>query len=126
MGHYYTGRPVGGTLVLGLAGGALAAGLLVKNVTIECVNVPPPGQECAPTDIHDKMTERPYLLPSLGIAATVTIIGAVDALLKARRRRGEIRALTGELTAAGPRLRLPSLSARGAKVDLNLLRVTFN
>jgi hypothetical protein len=126
MGHYYTGRPVGGTLVLGLAGGALAAGLLVKNVTIECVNTPPPGQECAPTDVHDKITERPYLLPSLGIAATVTIIGAIDALLKARRRRGEIQALTGELTAAGPRLRLPSVSNRGAKVDFNLLRVTFN
>lgn len=126
MGHYYTGRPLGGTLVLGLAGGAIAGGLLVKTVTIECVNAPPPGQDCAPTDVHDKITERPYLLPGLGVAAAVTIIGAVDALLKARRRRGEVQALTGELTASGPRLRPPSVSTRGAKVDFNLFRVTFN
>ena len=125
MGHYYTGRPVVGTLVLGLAGGAIATGLMVKSVTVTCVNQPPSGQSCAPTDVHDRSVERPYLLPSLGVAATVTIVGAIDALVKARRHRREIQALTGDTTASGPRLRLPSVSARNAQVDLNLLRVTF-
>lgn len=124
VGHYYSGRPIGGTVVLALAGGAMATGLFVKDVTVVCVSEPPPGQDCPPTDVHDRITERPLLLPSMGVAAAVTLLGAIDALVKARRRRNEV--IGGATTvAAGPTLRAPSVSARGARIDLSLLRVTF-
>ncbi|MGD8289636.1 MAG: tetratricopeptide repeat protein, partial [Gemmatimonadota bacterium] len=41
MGQYYTGRPIAGTLVLAAAGGAIAAGFMVKKVTVRCLNTPP-------------------------------------------------------------------------------------
>lgn len=125
MGQYYTGRPLGGTLVLALAGGAAATGLLRKNIDVICYNEVPPGEPCPPAEIVREITERPLLLPGLAVAAAVTLMGAIEARVKAKRRRAELDAITGERTASRPRLRLPSVTTRGRRVDLNLLRITF-
>lgn len=126
MGHYYTGRPVGGTVTLALAGGAIAAGLLFKNITTLCTNDVPAGEMC-PTDlVHDEITERPYIMPAVGIAAAVTVIGAIEALVRARQRRAQAEALIAPVDpGTGPRLLAPSVSTCGNRVEVNLLRVTF-
>ena len=126
MGHYYTGRPRGGTVVFALTGGALAAGLFIQDVTVVCLNDVPAGEQCPSAQVVEEVADRPFLLPSLGVAAAVTIIGAVDAMVRARSVRRQVEEINGPRTATGPRLAPPSLSSRGRRVDLNLLRVTFN
>jgi hypothetical protein len=125
MGHYYTGRPLAGTMTLAAAGGAAAAGLLFKNITTICLDDVPNGQACPPDMVVDEITERPYLWYGIGVAAAVTITGAIDALLKAKRRRDVTEAIAEPGEETGPRIRLPTVSTRGGRVDLNLVRVTF-
>lgn len=127
MGHYYTRRPLGGSLVLAVTTGVIAAGFIFKDVTVECVT-DPMGMVCPPEDVVGESTDRPLLLPALGVAAAVTLIGAIDAFVRAKGNRDEAIAITGgpeDTVASGWRLRPPSVSARGDRVDLNLVRVSF-
>lgn len=128
MGHYYSGRTLGGTVVLSLAAGAVAAGVMVKEVTVRCLN-PGQGGDCAPGDIVDESTRRPYLVPAIGAAAAVTVIGAVEAFLRARGRRADAAAESaGTPTAArpsGPSLSGPHVAARRGRVDVALLSLSF-
>jgi tetratricopeptide (TPR) repeat protein len=87
-GQFYTGRPVLGTTVLGLAGGALAAGLLYERTTVRC-RVADPGDTCPPDQIASTTTERPYMVPAIGVAAGVTLIAAIEAAIRAGRIRRE-------------------------------------
>lgn len=123
MGQYYTGRNSMGTIVLGAAVGAVAAGFFVKEVTIRCLQVPPSGSECPPSDIVDETTDRPYLAPALGVAAAVTIGAAVEAWLGARRRRADQEA--GIVPQDGVGFAAPSISTDGERLDLNLLTLRF-
>lgn len=131
MGHYYSGRPIGGTVTLVAAGSALAAGLMFKNVTTYCVEDAPAGGTCPPELTTGEETERPYLWYGIGAAAAVTIGGAIEALIDARHRRAEAEAITGSETEPGddrddgPVLDLPSVTTSGSRVDLNLLTVRF-
>ncbi len=125
MGHYYTGRPRGGTLTLGLAVGAATAGFLFKNITVVCLDASPSLQTCPPELIVGEVTEKPYVAYGLGIAAAITVIGAIDALRQAKRRRAEAEAIAVPQSRTGPQLGLPTVSFRGSRIDLNLLRVTF-
>lgn len=125
MGHYYTGRPVGGTVILSLAVGVAAVAILSKDITTLCVNEVPPGEVCPPELIVGEITDKPFLLPGLGIAAAVTLIGAIDALLKARGRRAEAEAIGAPQPATGPQIGLPTVTTRGNRVELNLLRIIF-
>jgi tetratricopeptide (TPR) repeat protein len=122
MGHYYTGRSIGGTVVLALAGAAVASGFLVQDVTVRCLNTPPPGQSCPLGEVLDETSERPYLVPALGAAGAITLIGAIEAFVRARGRRAEQAAAVEELTSSfsvsGPSIRL-----RGGRVELSLLTV---
>lgn len=131
MGHYYTGRPIGGTVTLVVAGSALAAGLMYKNITTYCVQDVPAGGTCPPGSTIAEETERPYLWYGIGAAAAVTIAGAIEALIDARQRRAQAEAITGSGTETnddpdgGPVLDLPSVTTSGSRVDLNLLTVRF-
>lgn len=131
MGHYYSDRPVGGTVTLVAAGGALAAGLMFKNITTYCVEDAPAGGACPPELIVAEETERPYLWYGIGAAAVVTIGGAIEALIDARHRRAEAERMTGSGAEPGadhddgPVLDLPSLTTSGSRVDLNLLTLRF-
>lgn len=132
MGHYYTGRPVVGTVTLATAGSALAAGMMFRNITTLCVDEVPPGGTCPPGAVVGEIQERPYFWYGVGIAAAVTLVGAVDALLDARARRAEADLIMGvpdedegPESSSGIALALPRLEAHGAHVDVSLLRFTF-
>ena len=124
MGHYYTGRPMVGTLTLAGAAAALAAGMMFKNITTLCVQDVPDGASCPDELVVDEITERPYLWHGIGVAAAITVVGAVDALLRARSRRDEAEAIAGP--AEGPTVSLrPTVTSRGSRVNVGLLSVRF-
>jgi len=125
MGHYYTARPKAGTLTLAAAGGAVVAGFMFKNITTVCLTDVPEGQPCPPDLVVDELTERPYKLYGIVIGVAVTIAGAVEAMLKAKRRRTTAEAIATPPDVTGPQIGLPTVSVRGLRVDFNLFRVTF-
>jgi len=125
MGHYYTGRPLGGTVTLVAAGASIASGFMVKEVTTLCLGEVASGAACPDDLIVDELTRRPYALYGLGIAAVITVVGAIEASLKARRRRAEAETIRGPRPVPGVSLGLPTVSTSGGRLDLNLVRVTF-
>lgn len=126
MGQYYTGRSLGGTIVLAAAAGAVATGFLVKKVTVTCYEVPPNGAACPPDRVVAENTERPYLVPALGAAAAVTLVGAIEAFIRARGRRSEQAEAVDELRAQDRvSLSPPSVRVRDGRVDVNVLALRF-
>jgi len=124
MGQYYSGRTLGGTVVLGVAGSAMAVGLLYKEVTVVCLT--PTAGDCPPGQVVSETTSRPYLAPAIGAAAAVMVIGAIEAFVRARNRREEVAGALDPVTAArGPTLSGPSVAVRGDRVDVSLFAVTF-
>ncbi len=88
-GQFYSGRPWPGVGVLAAAAGAIATGLLVREVTVRCVGSTEPGGSCPPDQVVGRRTSRPHLGLALGVAAGVSAIGAVEAFLRARSARGD-------------------------------------
>jgi len=126
MGQYYSDRGVGGSIVLGSAVAALAAGVAYREVTVRCLRDVSGGGDCAPGDIVDETTDRPLLLPALGLVAAVTLGGAVEAWVRARQRRAEqARDGAPEPGGGGFALSGPSVSSNGAAVDLRFFSLTF-
>jgi len=126
MGQYYTGRGVSGTVILTLAGAAVAAGLLVQDVTVRCLNTPPAGAPCPPGEIVEEISDRPYLMPAIGAAAAVTLAGAIEAFFRARGRRTEqAEAIDNLASTNGISLSGPSVAMRGARVDVNVFGLRF-
>jgi tetratricopeptide (TPR) repeat protein len=125
MGQFYSGRALGGFTVLGLAGGAIAAGFLIKEIETLCVGSVQSGGDCPPDRIIGENTNKPYLTHSLIAAGVVSLIGAVEAFLKVR---GEDSAGEGELLSidvGNVRIGAPSLYANGPRLNMSLLKVTF-
>ncbi|MDA0329876.1 MAG: hypothetical protein O2958_12825 [Gemmatimonadetes bacterium] len=125
MGHFYIGRPARGTLTLAAASGALAAGLFFKKITTLCLQDVAIGASCPSDLIVAELTERPYFWQGVAVGAAVTVVGAIDALLSARRRRAETATISDQEGNAGPRIGGPTMSARGGQVDVNLIRLMF-
>jgi tetratricopeptide (TPR) repeat protein len=123
-GQFSTGRPFGGFAALMLAGGAAAAGFLVEEVTVRCLQPVGSGGECPEGQIFDEKVDQPYLIPALAVAGAISVIAAVEAFVKARGRAATIPV---QITSAprGPRLVAPRVIVRGSRVDFNLLRITF-
>ncbi len=118
MGHFYTKRPAKGFVYLTLAGGAAAAGVLYRETTIVC-GTPTVEGECPPGSVLDEETERPYLWTGVGVAALVTVWGAVDAYRGAKAMHSGHRALAAIGGSEGPRLGLPGIG--GARAPALLL-----
>lgn len=78
MGHFYTGRPGLGALVLATAGGSAAVGIFYTDVEIDCLSIPENGR-CPPSQVADERTTRPLLVPGLAAAGVVTVLGALHA-----------------------------------------------
>jgi hypothetical protein len=125
MGQFYSGRALGGVSVLALAGGAVAAGFLIEEVTVRCLDQVPSGQECPPNRIIDQTTDKPFLAASLGVAAVVTVVGAVEAFIKAKRMRFGQPVESALLDLGPARVVAPTVTARGGNLDLNLVRLSF-
>lgn len=125
MGQLYTGRTGFGLATLAVAGGAAAAALLIRDVEVRCLDVPPPGEECPPGRVLDENEKRPYLVPGLAVAGGVMLAAAVEAFVHARRGNGspgDAMSLgrVGPVDLAGP-----ALSADGDRLRIRVLRVGF-
>lgn len=124
MGQYYSGRGVGGSVVLASAVTALTVGLTYKEVTVRCLSDVTGGEDCPPGDIIDETTERPLLGPALGVVAAVTVVAAVEAWIRARQARAEQR----EDAAPDPGgfgLSGPSLRPNGQALDFSFFSLRF-
>ncbi len=73
MAQFRTGNPVLGTVVLGGAGAALAAGLLSTRTVVRCGADADP---CPSGSILSEETERPLLVPGMAAAVGITALGA--------------------------------------------------
>jgi tetratricopeptide (TPR) repeat protein len=124
MGQYYSGRSLTGTVVLSLAAGAVAAGILYKEVTVHCLT--PSAGSCAPEQVIDETSRRPYFWPAIGVAGAVTAAGAIEAFLRARSTRDEVDAARQPVSEArGLTFEGPAVSARRGRIDLALLVMRF-
>jgi tetratricopeptide (TPR) repeat protein len=125
MGQFYSSRPLGGFTVLGLAGAAVATGFLVEKVTVRCLGVVSSGDDCPPDRVLGETSEQPYMMAALGVAAVVTVAGAIEAFVKAKRfQSGLVREPEPEELGRFRLLR-PSIIAHGRRIDLQLVRVAF-
>lgn len=127
LGQIYAGKPGRGVLVLGAAAGALAFGVLHETISVECLSVPV-DNFCPQDDIVSEEADRPYLVPALGAALALTVIGAIDAFTAARganRRAAEDVRGSSSVGAPGPRLEPPSLAATPSRIRLEIVRVRF-
>lgn len=123
-GQFRTERPLLGVLVLGVAGGAIAAGVLQREVNVACLSTPTNG-ECPADQILSTTTERPYLVPAIGVAAAVTLVGAIEGFLAARRSNGEPAVRRSDAAATiGPRLGL-RLGGPAPAVEVAWFRLSF-
>lgn len=117
-GQFYTGRPGFGAAVTAIAGGALAAGLLYERTTIQCRDAL--ATECPEELIAGRETDRPLLVPAIGVAAGVALAAAVEAALHARGRRA-----APAPRGAGPSVQAPRLQYDGSALQLELVRLDF-
>ena len=128
LGEFYVDRPGRGVFFLGGAGGALAWGILSTKVIEDCLVQPSAGQTCPPAQLVGTTTERPYLVPGLGIAAALSLIGAIDAYVgaKSARRPGTASGAGTDPTVSvwpwNAGLRPRPVNGR---VEVDLLRIRF-
>jgi tetratricopeptide (TPR) repeat protein len=126
MGQFYTQRPRRGAAALATATFFIAAGALIREVTVLCVEQVPEGEPCPPGLVVEEVTERPYLGVGIGLAAVVTIGAAVEAYLFAKKAREENLAILGtEETEGGLDVGMPTVSARGSQFDFTFVRYRF-
>jgi hypothetical protein len=85
-GELYVQRPLRGLAVMGLAGGAAAAGLLIERLEQDCRSIPQDGV-CPPEDILGERRTKPYRTAGITAAVLITLLGAVDAALAAQPTR---------------------------------------
>ena len=128
MGQYYAGRPLTGTATLIGAGAALAAAIMIQDITVLCVDDPPSGQPWPEEAMVAAVTERPYLAVGVGVAAAVTIAGAIEAYLSAKRARAANAELFGPVVETGDEgltVGLPEISGGRGRVDFSFVRYRF-
>ena len=128
LGQFYTGRPLPGVLLASAFGGALAFGVLSESTTIECLGVVS-GDSCQGNALSTTV-ERPYLLPGVGMAVAVAVVGALDAARGARRanERANQVAVAGDggpVQSDRPRLVMPAVLPRPDGVAVEILRLRF-
>ena len=131
MGQFYSGRPLGGLTVLALAGGAVAAGFLIEEVHVRCLNPVGPGASCPPDEVVARRTERRHVELGTCAAAAVGVIAAIESFVHLRDRRSDARSFPagdpGRTATSGPVLEGPSISKSSGvgRLDLNLLGLRF-
>ena len=121
LGHFTTGRPGIGMLVMGLAAAGVATGFLVEQTDVVCL-APPVNGVCPPDQVLREEVSRPYLVPGIAAAAAVGFFGAIDAVRGARRRNAE--AATG-IRLGHTSLHPPALTVSPTGARLALVRLRF-
>jgi tetratricopeptide (TPR) repeat protein len=123
-GQFYSGRAWGGITVLSLSAGAAAAGILIEEVSVRCVGSVP-GESCPPDRVIGEETDRPYLVHGLVAAGAVAFIGAVESFFRARGRRSREAGALIAMDAGRSRVVAPALAARGTRLSISWVQVTF-
>jgi len=123
LGQFYTGHALRGVVVLGVVGGAVAAGMLSERLEVECGSVPV-NDECPPGDVLDRQTRRPYLVPSIAAAAGVALVAAIEAFVGARNSNADRKAAADDSGGTGLRVLRPAMTV-GRRVEANLVRLRF-
>lgn len=125
-GHFYTGRPIPGLLVLAGAGGAIAFGVLSQTHHVDCLTIPQNGS-CPPDQVLTDRVERPYMMAGIGAAAAVSLLGAIDAALGARRKNARIPRIRFDANNAedSASILAPGIRSNGSRLDLALIRLQF-
>ena len=126
FGQFHTDRPVGGLLMLTLAGVAAGFGIGFTETEVTCRT---PEDPCPPNQIIDEKTTLPYLVPGLAVAAGITLAAAIEGFVVARRKNAESASVVGGgevtpqrgLSLLPPRVR-PAL---GGGVVFELVRLRF-
>jgi tetratricopeptide (TPR) repeat protein len=127
LGHFLTARPRTGVLVLGSATAALTAALSIRRVSVLCL-APPVDGVCAPSQMLERQTERPYLVAGVGAAAAIGVFGAIDAYRGAQRRNEQAAppARSGAATDGRmPDVRPPAVRVGPGGLELAVLRIWF-
>jgi tetratricopeptide (TPR) repeat protein len=124
MGQFYSGRALGGLTVFSLVGGAAAAGYFVKDVQVKCLSEPGPDGSCPEGQVLGEEVDRPYLVAGLGAAAAIGVIGAIEAYVKLRHRRGPDAGVTS-VELGGVQLSTLDVASSRGRLDLRLVRLTF-
>jgi tetratricopeptide (TPR) repeat protein len=128
LGQLTTGQSAKGAVYLGAAAAAVAVGVAVKRVAVECLSEPVNGV-CPSDQIDRTSNERPYLIPAIGAYLALGLISAIDAARGVRKQN----AATPESTRIGeqqqarsraPYLAVPTVQVGldGARVDLVRIR----
>ena len=106
--------------------GAVAYGFFSKTVTKQC-REPTVEGECVSGQFANIQTERPDLIAGLAAAGALTVIGAVDALLGARKVNRERLRAAGAGDSGGMSVDLlPTSELRQSRQgDLRLLELRF-
>ena len=86
-GQFYSGRTWPGVGVLAVAAGAVATGLLVREVRVRCVGTAQAGESCPPEQVVGRQTTRPHMGLALAVAASATVAGALEAFFRVRSER---------------------------------------
>ena len=127
LGHFSTGRTGKGALFLGAATGAVAAGFMVTRLSVDCLS-PPVNGRCPDDQIVNEEQTRPYLVPAIGAAAAIGIIGAIDAYRGARKRNEEAAKslrVGADGRPQGPSLAMPRINLGFENTHIDLIRVRF-
>ncbi|MGH7445471.1 MAG: hypothetical protein ACREKM_11365 [Longimicrobiales bacterium] len=125
LGHFTTGRPAVGALVMGAAGSAIAAGLLIERSEVQCLSPPVDGR-CPPGQVLRENVERPFLIPGLIAAAVVGIGGAIHAYRGVRNRNEEaLLRVGGQNGRGGAALVRPAVRVGTDGMRVDILRLRF-
>lgn len=117
LGQFYTDRTGTGMLFLGAAAGSIVAGIALSH---------PAKLEC---DEFDRCTEleakADYILPAIGVAVGLAVIGAIEARSYAKRLQAESESSSRGTAGSGIRFHMPRLSATPTEIRLTLVRARF-
>lgn len=122
-GQYYTGRTMYGLTVTTIVAGAAVGGYLFERTTIQC-RAPDPSGGCPPDAIAGTTTERPLLVPALGVGAGVMLITALEAALHAAGREPPLTVAFPGNGTLGLGLATRPAPTAGA-LDVHLLQFRF-
>lgn len=125
LGHFISGRPIVGALVMGAAGGAIAAGMMIERAEVLCLSPPVDGR-CPSGQVLREDVERPFLVPGAIAAAVIGVGGAIHAWTGARNRnQDELLRVGGRNGQGGAALVVPAVRVGRDATHIDLLRIRF-
>jgi hypothetical protein len=121
-GQFRTGRGIRGAVVLAGSIAAVTYGFMSKTTTKQCREATV-GGECLSGQFSSIDTERPDLMAGLVVAGALTVIGAIDAMVGARRVNEERLRMAG--LSSGLLLLPTNPSPSSQQGDIRLVEFRF-